>query len=70
MTNEKLLSRKELAAALGRAESYVDAMRKLGFEMPGKRAYLSRAVEFLKSNPTPRGGDLAGRGNQRRDTAS
>ena len=45
---------KELAGLLKRATSYVYAMRAKGFEMPGGRATLQQAVDWLRENPHPR----------------
>jgi hypothetical protein len=53
-TREPLLSGKELAAALGRDRTYISAMKKRGFEMPGGRATLREARSFLARNPRPR----------------
>jgi len=53
-TEHKLLSRKQLAAELGRGRSYIDSMIKLGFEMPGGRATLEEARIFLAKVPFPR----------------
>lgn len=39
---------------LKRAPSYVYAMRARGFPMPGGRATLRQAIEWLKINPQPR----------------
>ncbi|MDD3948272.1 MAG: hypothetical protein PHT43_02275 [Anaerolineaceae bacterium] len=44
---EKLLARKELAAALGVSYSYVQQMCNRGFPMPGGRATLREAREWL-----------------------
>lgn len=52
---EPLLTVGELAGELKRAESYVWAMRRRGFKMPGGRAKLSSALRFLEKNPKPRG---------------
>lgn len=51
---EELLLPKELAAKLRRPVPYVYAMRRAGFEMPGKLATLSSALEWLSKNPPPR----------------
>jgi hypothetical protein len=51
---EKLLSVCEIADALGRSESYVWAMRRRGFVMPGGRATLVEARAFLIEVPHPR----------------
>lgn len=53
--NEKLLSVKELASELGRARSYVEAMKSKGFIMPGGRTTVGRALSWLARNPAPRG---------------
>jgi hypothetical protein len=52
--SDRLLSVCELAKALGRAESYVWAMRRKGFVMIGGRATLSAALDFLAGCPHPR----------------
>jgi hypothetical protein len=52
----ELLTRKELAAALKRHVSYVSAMRRKGFKMPGGTATLAEAREFLRRVKWPRGG--------------
>ena len=49
-----LLTPKELAAALGRARTYVYAMKRAGFSMPGNRATVDEARSFLARNPPPR----------------
>jgi hypothetical protein len=54
MKTEPLLSGKELAAALGRARTYVSAMKRRGFLMPGGRATLAEARAWLIRNPPPR----------------
>lgn len=51
---DPLLSIKELAAALGRHRSYIHAMKARGFKMPGDRATLHEARQFLKRHPRPR----------------
>lgn len=50
----KLLSPKELADALGRNRTYVFAMKRRGFAMPGGRATLADALAWLEANPYPR----------------
>jgi hypothetical protein len=50
----ELLTTKEIAAMLKRAPSYVYAMRAQGFMMPGGRATLHQAIEWLRTNPKPR----------------
>jgi len=45
---------KELAGLLKRATSYVYAMRAQGFRMPGGRATLAQALQWLEENPNPR----------------
>jgi hypothetical protein len=52
--NSELLSRKELALKLKRHPSYVTAMVKRGFKMPGGRASLGAAIRYLARNPNPR----------------
>lgn len=54
---DKLLSVCELAAALGRSESYVWAMRRKGFNMPGGKATVNEARAFLQRCPHPRGNE-------------
>ena len=51
---EQLLTAKELAAALRRHPTYVYAMRKAGFPMPGFRATLSAAIAWVADHPQPR----------------
>lgn len=48
-----LLSVKELAKQLGRSERYVWWMRARGFEMPGGKATLTEAREWLSDHPQP-----------------
>jgi hypothetical protein len=47
----KLLSCKELAWSLNRNVNYVYAMRAAGFSMPGDRATVQAAIEWLADNP-------------------
>jgi hypothetical protein len=54
--NEPLLCVKELAGRLGRNRTYVFAMRRMGFKMPGNVATLSSALAWLESHPKPRSG--------------
>ncbi len=49
-----LLTSKEIAAALRRNVSYVYAMKRRGFDMPGGRATLDEARSWLRLNPAPR----------------
>jgi hypothetical protein len=49
-----LLRPKELAAKLRRATSYVYAMRRHGFPMPGGTATLEEARRWLARHPQPR----------------
>ena len=49
-----LLTRKELASALKRHVSYVSAMRRRGFKMPGGTATLAEARSFLRRVKWPR----------------
>lgn len=51
---EELFSPKELAARLKRPVSYVYAMKKRGFDLPGGRATLRSAIDWLRINPNPR----------------
>lgn len=55
---DRLLTSKELAAALGRSTRYVRYMRAKGFVMPGNTATLNEARGWLVRNPSPapRGG--------------
>jgi phage terminase Nu1 subunit (DNA packaging protein) len=48
---QKLLSRKELAAALSRSVRYVDAMKRAGFPMIAGRATPDEARQWLRANP-------------------
>jgi hypothetical protein len=52
--HEQLLTAKELAEALRRHPTYVYAMRKAGFPMPGFRATLSSAIAWVTDHPQPR----------------
>lgn len=54
MTHERLLRPKELAEALRRDISYVYAMRRRGFRLPGGTATLTEAREWLLLHPHPR----------------
>lgn len=49
-----LLTPKELAGLLRRHTSFVYAMRRAGFQMPGGTATLTEAREWLRLNPKPR----------------
>ena len=55
--SEKLLTVKELGSllknpkGLARGRGYVHAMKKEGFKMPGKRATLTDALDWLSRNP-------------------
>lgn len=53
----ELLTCKELADALRRNVSFVWAMRRRGFRMPGGAATLDEARQWLQANPRPRSGD-------------
>ena len=48
---EPFLSAKELAYYLGRHVNYIYLMKKAGFPMPGRRATLSDAIQWLEANP-------------------
>lgn len=54
MNHERLFGAKELADVLRRDVSYVYAMRRRGFIMPGGTATLTEAREWLVLNPHPR----------------
>ncbi len=54
--NDKRLTRKELAAALGVTRQYVWAMEKKGFVMIASRATYTEAMEWLAYNHTPTSG--------------
>lgn len=41
----------ELASELRRSRTYVHAMKKAGFEMPGRMATADEALIFLRDNP-------------------
>ena len=58
-----LLSVKELALALNRSRTFVEAMKRRGFVMPGGRATLFNAVRWLIENPHPRAGRVPQRSN-------
>lgn len=51
--SDDLLSVKELASAIGRNRTYVFAMKRKGFSMPGNRASIRQAISFLVRNPAP-----------------
>jgi hypothetical protein len=46
-----LLYIKELAAKLRKSRTYVHAMKKSGFKMPGGTATIEEARNWLKKNP-------------------
>jgi hypothetical protein len=48
---KEYLTRKELAAAMGRSVWYVDQMCRGGFVMPGGLASVCEAREWLRNNP-------------------
>ena len=50
---ERLLFPKELAGALRRGRTFIWAMKKLGFRMPGGTATLTEARRFLEDHPHP-----------------
>lgn len=50
----QLLTTKELAAQLGKSRTYVAAMKRNGFSMPGGTATLAEARAWLARNPCPR----------------
>lgn len=53
MTTDILLTRKQLAAELQRSRMYVWAMQRRGFKMPGGRASLGDALEWLAKHELP-----------------
>jgi len=63
---DELLCVKNLASELRRAPSYVFAMKRRGFKMPGGRATISNALKWLEKNPKPR----ARNNTERRGTQS
>jgi hypothetical protein len=54
---EELLDCKTLAERLNRNRSYIYAMRRQGFPMPGERATLAEARRWLATHPEPRSRD-------------
>lgn len=48
------LTIKKLAATLQRNRTYVHAMKRKGFQMPGGKATLEEALSWLARNPPPR----------------
>jgi hypothetical protein len=56
----ELMSCKELAAALKRTPSYISAMRRDGFPMPGNRATVNQALVWLHEHPRFRQNRSAG----------
>jgi hypothetical protein len=50
----ELLSIKELAGELNRGRNYVGAMVRQGFPMPGGRATVQAALDWLAIHPKPR----------------
>jgi hypothetical protein len=55
-TDYELLSIKELAGELGKNRTYIHAMKRHGFQMPGGRATVPEARAWLVRNPPPRSG--------------
>lgn len=53
VSQQELLSCKDLALYLKRSLSYIYAMRKRGFKMPGNRASICQALSWLAKNPPP-----------------
>lgn len=49
----ELLTIKELAAALKKSRSYIQAMKRRGFQMPGGVATIDEARAWLRSHPEP-----------------
>jgi hypothetical protein len=54
MDDEQLLTAKELAARLRKHVSYVYAMRREGFRMPGRVATIRAALVWLARHSGPR----------------
>lgn len=52
---EALFTPKELAFLLKRARTYVYAMKRQGFKMPGGKATLGEARAWEATHPAPRG---------------
>lgn len=70
MSTDRLLSIKELAFALGRGRTYIWAMTRRGFKMPGGRATLADALAWLKKHPEPRSGNNTEHGGTSKDSLS
>lgn len=51
----RLIDQKGLAVALNRSRTFIAAMKARGFPMPGGRATIFQAVQWLIDNPNPRG---------------
>lgn len=49
----ELLTTKELAAALKKSRSYIQAMKRRGFVMPGGTATVEEARKWLRRHPEP-----------------
>lgn len=47
----ELLSKSQLATALGRSNSYVSAMCRAGFQVPCGRTTLRAALDWMAANP-------------------
>lgn len=54
---DPLFTPKELAALLKRDRTYIFAMKRRGFPMPGNRATLGEARKWLAKHPPPRSGE-------------
>ena len=68
MTHTKdLMTTKELAQALKKSRSYVQAMKRRGFQMPGGVATVDEAREWLRSHPEPRSRNTAEQYGTRRN---
>lgn len=51
---DQLLSAKDIAQRLQRHVTYVYAMKRRGFRMPGERATMRMVLVWLSRNPHPR----------------
>ena len=58
-TDNRLFNSKELAAKLGVSPTFVKRMKAAGFPMPGERATIQWALDWLRANPNFRQSDHA-----------
>lgn len=54
MDDNAYLTSKEIANRLRKHISYVYAMRRAGFQMPGRVAQFRAVIIWLRKNPSPR----------------